>query len=320
MDKALRIGTRESTLAVWQARQVENLLKENKQETELVYIKSEGDINLATPLYETGVLGIFTKALDTALLNNDIDLAVHSYKDVPTALAKGLTVAAVLERGNPYDVLVCTSESKLNEIIDSQTSFTTHHSSSAIHHSLFTIATSSIRRKAQWLYRYKNSQIENIRGNVNTRLQKLHSSNWHGAIFAGAGLERLNLTKKETGPQLQLNWMLPAPAQGAIVIICRQEDEKIISLCKLLNHTPTNICTQIERDFMRLLQGGCSTPISALATISEEEIQLTGNITASNGSESMTVELKAIVAGWQTLAKRAADEMIVKGGKMLLTK
>jgi len=221
MHTPLKIGTRESQLAVWQASLVKDSLQEHGINAELVFIKSEGDIDLKTPLYEMGVQGIFTKTLDAALLSNRIDIAVHSMKDVPTQLAYGITQAAVLKRGNFKDILVKRERSDL-DIDESLTS----------HVSRLTIATSSIRRKAQWLHRYPNHTIENLRGNVNTRLKKVKESNWHGAIFAAAGLERINLRPENS---IELDWMLPAPSQGAIMIVCREEDNDAKEKCLSLN-------------------------------------------------------------------------------------
>jgi hydroxymethylbilane synthase len=190
MKKLLRIGTRDSQLAVWQASLVQQQLAVNGIESELIYIKSEGDIDLITPLYEMGVQGVFTKTLDAALLNNRIDIAVHSMKDLPTQLAQGLRQAAVLPRASHKDILVYKGEGQI--LLDtlgyhptnlSHEQWLTH--SEPTH--LLTIATSSVRRKAQWLNRYPQHRIENLRGNVNTRLQKLQESKWNGAIFAGAG-------------------------------------------------------------------------------------------------------------------------------------
>ncbi len=169
MVKLIRIGTRESKLALWQAKLVQRLLEEeNSSETVLELIKSDGDINLTAPLYEWGVQGIFTKTLDIALLEKRIDIAVHSYKDVPVQLPEGLTIAAVLKRGNPFDMLVCRDERSLVAVLEG---------------SSLSIATSSIRRKAQWLSRYPLTEMEPIRGNVQTRLQKLQQSNWQGTIL-----------------------------------------------------------------------------------------------------------------------------------------
>src|SRR4030095_14454511 len=197
MEKIIRIGTRESQLAVWQAEQVKSLLGQHGLASALVYIKSEGDIDLKTPLYEMGVQGVFTRALDIALLNDKIDIAVHSMKDVPTQLANGVVQAAILKRASYKDLFVYK-----NSI-----SFLNDFDSTAV------IATSSIRRKAQWLNRYPNHAIENLRGNVNTRLKKVSERNWNGAVFAAAGLERINLRPSNS---IELDWMLPAPAQGAI--------------------------------------------------------------------------------------------------------
>ena len=246
MQKIIRIGTRESQLAVWQANEVKRLLKIEGFEAELIYIKSEGDIDLKTPLYEMGVQGVFTRSLDAALLNNRIDIAVHSMKDVPTLLPVGLIQAAVLARASQKDLFVYKSD----------TGFLDDFSSAAL------IATSSIRRKSQWLNRYPNHIIENIRGNVNTRLQKLNDQNWDGAIFAAAGLERIGVRPENS---MDLNWMLPAPAQGAIMVVSRDNDNYVLDATATINNPSTTTCTKIERDFLRTLLGGCSTPISAFA-------------------------------------------------------
>src|SRR6476620_7221097 len=172
MQPPVKIGTRDSELAMWQANQVRNLLTHVKIESELGFIKSEGDLDTVKPLYELGVQGIFTKALDAALLDNRIDIAVHSMKDVPTKLADGIRQAAVLKRGSFKDIIVYKNSRDFLEDKNGKA----------------VIATSSIRRSAQWLHRYPNHTIENLRGNVNTRLRKVSTNEWDGAIFAAAGL------------------------------------------------------------------------------------------------------------------------------------
>ena len=297
MNKILKIGTRESELAVWQATLVKDLLKKFDVNSELIFIKSEGDIDLKTPLYEMGVQGIFTKTLDAALLNKRIDIAVHSMKDVPTQLADGIAQAAVLKRGNYRDILVVNGQhSTVNDILNSP----------------LTIATSSIRRKAQWLHRYPNHTMENLRGNVNTRLKKLEESNWHGAIFAAAGLERINLRPKNS---IDLDWMLPAPAQGAIMIVCREEDNDAQEKCLLLNDEATALCTKIERDFLRTLLGGCSTPISALAEIEDDELFFIGNILSPDGKQKKEVEKILPVEMATNIGREAANELLENGAK-----
>jgi len=316
MNKVIRIGTRDSQLAVWQATWVQELMKEKGIATELVYIKSEGDIDLVTPLYEIGVQGIFTKTLDAALLSNKIDIAVHSMKDVPTQLAKGIREAAVLKRASHKDILVYKDEAIPAAIgfVNSQWSMV-NNTSFTIHHSPFTIATSSVRRKAQWLNRYSHHQFENLRGNVNTRLRKLEESNWQGAIFAAAGLERINLRPEKS---LELDWMLPAPAQGAVMVVCREGEETIFQLCNQLNHQHTALCATAERQFLRELMGGCATPISALAEIADDEITLKGNILSLDGKQKIEVIKKATLANATQIGMEAANEIKEKGGAEII--
>ncbi len=308
MDKTIRIGTRESQLAVWQATQVQNLLAQNHLKSELVYIKSEGDIDLQTPLYEMGVQGIFTRSLDIALLSGKIDIAVHSMKDVPTQLPQGIVQAAVLQRASHKDLLVY----KDGTMADGHWS-TVHDDALNLQPSL-TIATSSIRRKAQWLHRFPTHQLENLRGNVNTRLKKVAESNWYGAIFAAAGLERIGLRPSSS---IELDWMLPAPAQGAIMVVCRQDDDFCIEACAQFNHADTALCATIERDFLKILMGGCSTPISALAEIQIGMIVFKGNILSLDGQEKAVVDKTVAVADSLHLGAIAAQELLANGGQKI---
>lgn len=301
----IRIGTRESQLAVWQATLVQQLLAKNNYQSQLVYIKSEGDIDLQTPLYDMGVQGVFTRSLDIALLNNHIDIAVHSMKDVPTQLAKGIAQAAVLERASHKDIFVYKDESLVTQWQLGESSNHVRVELSGL------IATSSIRRKAQWLHRYPNHTIENLRGNVNTRLRKVAEHDWHGAIFAAAGLERINLRPDKA---IDLDWMLPAPAQGAIMVVCREEDAFCREACQYFNHMQTAICTKVERDFLRALLGGCSTPISALAEVIADEIHFRGNIVSVDGKEKATIEKKCSFLQAAAFGQEAAAEILENGG------
>ncbi len=298
MDKIIKIGTRESQLAVWQAETVKELLSENGYKSELVYIKSEGDTDLKTPLYEIGVQGIFTRALDIALLGGEIDIAVHSMKDVPTIMAKGIVQAAVLPRASFKDLLVLNHGAP-----------TSHPAGTAI------IATSSIRRKAQWLNRFPGDQIENLRGNVNTRLRKVSESKWHGAIFAAAGLERIGLRPENA---IELDWMLPAPAQGAIIVVTRELNTYCLDACAAFHDNNTALCTAIERDFLRALLGGCSTPISALAKIEGDDVSFEGNILSKDGRLKKEVKKKMSIAGAANLGTKAATELLANGGLEIL--
>ena len=203
MQKIIRIGTRDSQLALWQANKVRSELEELGYESVLVPIKSTGDIVLDTPLYEMGITGIFTKNLDIAMLNKEIDIAVHSFKDVPTVLPENIIQAAVLRRDDSSDILVLNGT---EEFFGQPNG---------------TIATGSLRRKAMWLNRYPTHTVVGLRGNVNTRLEKLENNEWDGAVFAAAGLYRLG---KKPATAINLSWMIPAPAQGAIMITCLKDD------------------------------------------------------------------------------------------------
>lgn len=299
MQKVIRIGTRDSQLALWQAKKVQRLLNELEYETEIVPVKSTGDIVLNKPIYELGITGVFTRNLDIALLNNDIDIAVHSMKDVPTVLPEGIIQAAVLKRANYNDILVL----KDNEEFFAQ--------KEAI------IATGSLRRKAMWLDRYPTHTIVDLRGNVNTRLQKLEDNDWNGAIFAAAGLERIG--KRPKGA-VNLSWMIPAPAQGAIMIAALDEDEFVKDACEQLNHHETEVCTKIEREFLNRLEGGCTAPIGALAYVDErtEEINFKGVLLSKDGKKKIQVTKNAPLNRHRYLAKDCADYIINRGGKQLM--
>lgn len=291
MQHPIRIGTRESQLAVWQATRVRELLEAAGYPSELVYIKSEGDIDLATPLYEMGVQGVFTRSLDIALLNKSIDIAVHSMKDVPTQLPQGIVQASVLKRGPVRDLLVYKGGQAFLDDMQG----------------IANIATSSVRRIAQWLHRYPNHTIHNLRGNVNTRLRKLSEENWNGAIFAQAGLERIGL---KPGNSIELDWMLPAPAQGAIMVVCREKDEYYLDACREFNDDATALCVKIERDFLRALMGGCTTPISALAEINGDEVYFRGNIFSPDGKEKTEISKTAPLENAADLGYLAGREVL----------
>jgi hydroxymethylbilane synthase len=299
MDKIIRIGTRSSDLAMWQANTVAKQLEYLGCKTEIVKIDSIGDVVLDKPLYELGITGVFTKNLDIALLNNKIDIAVHSFKDVPTKLPIGITQVAILKRGDFNDVLV---------IKDDENFFTNETA---------TIATGSLRRKAQWLYRYPHHNITGLRGNVITRLKKLEDSDWDGAIFAAAGLKRLNLlpTKEK---HLKLDWMIPAPAQGAVMVAALEKNEELVEFVKQINHHETELCVKTEREFLQVLEGGCTAPIGALAMIFKDELTFKGVLFSPDGKNklefSKTVELDKVTG----LGTYAANFIIDRGGKKLM--
>jgi len=299
MSKTIRIGTRDSELALWQAHTVQNKLNDLGYTTEIVAVKSQGDIILDKPLYELGITGIFTKTLDIAMINGQVDIAVHSMKDVPTALPQGIVQAAVLERANTLDILV-------------------HKGNLDFLTTTGTIATGSLRRQAQWWHQYPNHQVVDLRGNVNTRMQKLSESDWDGAVFAAAGLERINLKPDN---YINLDWMIPAPAQGAMLVVAMANDEFTKDAVSQLNDIETEICTYIERQFLKTLEGGCTAPIGALAQYDEEKdtIEFKGVLFSVDGKQKIAIEKSVDISEWKKLGFHSAQEILNNGGAQLMS-
>jgi len=298
MSKTIRIGTRDSELALWQAHTVQKKLNDLGYTTEIVAVKSQGDIILDKPLYELGITGIFTKTLDIAMINGQVDIAVHSMKDVPTALPQGIVQAAVLERASTLDILV-------------------HKGNLDFLTSAGTIATGSLRRQAQWWHKYPNHQVVDLRGNVNTRMQKLAESDWNGAVFAAAGLERINLKPEN---YINLDWMTPAPAQGAMLVVAMANDEFTKDAVSQLNDIETEICTYIERQFLKTLEGGCTAPIGALAEYDEEKdtIEFKGVLFSVDGKQKIEIEKLVDISEWKKLGFHSAQEILNNGGAELM--
>lgn len=297
-EKTIRIGTRDSELALWQAHTVQKKLNDLGYKTEIIAVKSQGDIILDKPLYELGITGIFTKTLDIAMINGQVDIAVHSMKDVPTALPIGIVQAAVLERANILDILV-------------------HKGNTDFLEAEATIATGSLRRQAQWWNKYPNHKVVDLRGNVNTRMQKLQENDWDGAVFAAAGLERINLKPEN---YINLDWMIPAPAQGAMVVVAMAEDEFTLDALSQLNHIETEICTYIERQFLRTLEGGCTAPIGAITTYNEKEdtINFKGVLLSIDGKQKLEIEKVVDISEWKKLGFNSAQEILNNGGTALM--
>ncbi|MDO1502269.1 hydroxymethylbilane synthase [Winogradskyella maritima] len=297
MSRVIRIGTRDSELAMWQAKAVQSQLEHLGHKSVLVPVKSTGDLVLDKPLYELGITGIFTKTLDIAMLNEEIDIAVHSLKDVPTILPKGIVQGAVLKRGNVNDTLVFKSNEEFLSARDA------------------VVATGSLRRRAQWLNRYPTHTVVGLRGNVNSRLEKLETNDWDGAIFAAAGIGRLNLRPENA---INLGWMIPAPAQGAVMIAVLEADAEMREICTEINHEETEICTTIEREFLNRLEGGCTAPIGALAFIKNEEVNFKGILLSKDGSRKLEVTKVQPVGNHDGIAEFCADYIIERGGKKLI--
>ena len=295
MITKMRIGTRDSELAIWQANYAKKKLLSLGISCQIIKLKSEGDLNQITPLYDFGVSGVFTKTLDQALLNNKVDIAVHSLKDVPINLAKGLEINCVFERADPYDIVILK-----NENIDFSDSLT--------------IATSSIRRKTQWLNKYPNHKIVPLRGNVGTRINKLNKNNWDGAIFAKAGLDRLSIKPKNYSV---LNWMIPSAAQGAVAIASKKDNLDLNKILNSISCKKTFHCVQQERNFLKIMDGGCSSPISSFTKMNGKNLTFEVGITCLEGKKSIRIkedfdhnDSEAYLKIYKLLMKKGGDKIL----------
>lgn len=292
----IRIGTRNSPLAMWQAKEVEQKLQNLGYETVLVPVLSSGDKNLNQPLYSLGITGVFTKDLDIALLNNEIDIAVHSLKDVPTILPQNIEVSAVLERDFPQDVLVRKSSSKNKDLAELK------------------IATSSLRRRAFWSEKFPNTQFSDIRGNVQTRLKKLEEGDFDATLFSLAGIKRMEMELEyET-----LDFMISAPSQGVVAISSRVDDVETKAILQKINHKTTQICVEIERNFLRTLEGGCTAPIGAIAIFEENKIKFSGRLNSLDGSKTINVVEEFEYDDSENYGKKFAEFVLKNGGKEMM--
>lgn len=294
--KSIKIGTRNSPLAMWQAQEVATKLNDLGHETEILPIISSGDKNLTQPLYEMGITGVFTKDLDIALLNKEIDIAVHSLKDVPTQLPQNIELIACLERDFPQDVLVRSTDAKDKDLSELK------------------IATSSLRRRAFWSKNFPQTDYSDIRGNVQTRLAKLESENFDATMFSLAGIKRM---KMELAYE-EIEDFVSAPAQGVVAIAGHSENKEINDLMKEINHRPTEICTTIERDFLKTLEGGCTAPIGAFAQIFGEEIQFLGRLCSLDGKQCLEVKETFDIDNLENIGERLANKILNKGGGALM--
>ena len=267
MISKLVIGTRGSNLALYQANLVKSKLETAYPTLEVVInvIKTKGDKILDIALSKIGDKGFFTKEIQDALYNKEVDVAVHSLKDLPTELPKGSQLGAILERVNHRDVLVSVGGKKIAD-------FTSEDK----------IATSSLRRKSQLLQMNKQVQVVEIRGNVDTRIRKMHDGHCDGMIMAAAGIERLGLQEHIT-EYLNETQMLTAPGQGAIAIEIREEDNDILKVLSVLNHEQSVICVTAERSFLNRLEGGCQIPFAAHADLEGDTLTIEGLVSTLDG-------------------------------------
>jgi len=297
MNKILRIATRKSALALWQANHVQSLLREAHEgiEIELVKIVTEGDRILDRPLSEIGGKGLFLKELERAMLDGDADLAVHSMKDVPANMAEGLVLDAVLPRANPYDALVSRDKRLLAELPPGSN-----------------IGTSSLRRKSQLLALRPDLVVTDLRGNVDTRLRKLDEGQYDAILLACAGLQRLGLGARITETLQPPDW-LPASTQGIIGLQCRQGDAHTLSLIEALADSDTMVVASAERAVAQVLEATCQVPLAVHAVLANGTVSLKSIVSTPDGKQSIQAQGQAPAADAVVLGEKVAADLLNKG-------
>jgi len=296
MKETIRIATRKSTLAMWQARHVQKLLDDLFPEVgvELVPIVTEGDRVLDRPLAQIGGKGLFLKELELALLAGDADLAVHSMKDVPAEVTPGLCLDVVLPRANPFDALVCLGHRTLKELPFSAR-----------------VGTSSLRRRCQLLAIRPDLEVVDLRGNVDTRLQKLEEGRYEAIILACAGLERLGLGERISQQLLPPDW-LPASTQGIIALQCRTGDDLLRSRIRLLNDETTQIQSRAERVVAARLEGSCQLPLAVYASIGSR-LKVQAMVGTPDGVTVVRAARSGGIKDPEALGLAVADDLLARG-------
>jgi hydroxymethylbilane synthase len=301
-NNIVRIGTRGSALALYQANQVKLSIETNfpDVQAEIVIIHTKGDKILDVALSKIGDKGLFTKELEVALLGDEVDMAVHSLKDLPTFFPEGLQLGAVLPRAEVRDALVSKNGKTLKELGSGDV-----------------IATSSLRRKAQLLAYNPEFQIVDIRGNVNTRLSKMDNGYCDAMIMAAAGLQRLNLDERIT-EIIDPENIIPAVSQGIIAIETRSDDEHIATVMSGINHQPTMQVALAERAFLKAMDGGCQVPIGCYSEVSGDEIVFTGFVSDLKGEKTIRLTKKGSLNDARAIALEISDQMTEQGAKEIL--
>ncbi|MCT8567247.1 hydroxymethylbilane synthase [Glaesserella parasuis] len=302
MKEILRIATRQSPLALWQANFVKDALEQRfpQLSVELVTMVTKGDIILNTPLAKIGGKGLFVKELELALLENRADIAVHSMKDVPMTFPEGLGLAVICEREDPRDAFVSNHYANLEAL-----------PAGAV------VGTSSLRRQCQLMAKYPHLQIKSLRGNVGTRLSKLDNGEYDAIILASAGLIRLGLSER-IRTFIPVETSLPACGQGAVGIETRLNDERVLAYLAELNHQPTAYCVQAERAMNSRLQGGCQVPIGGFATLTGDEIELNALVGSLDGSTIVRASAKGNIKEAEKLGVEVAEALLAKGADHIL--
>lgn len=302
MRQVIRIGTRQSALALWQAHHVADELKKiyPQIQVEMVHFNTKGDKILEKSLAEIGGKGLFTAELEEAMHEGLIDIAVHSLKDMPTELPDGLVLGAITQRETPFDALVAPAYKTLAALPEGAK-----------------VGTSSLRRQAQLLHARPDLKIHVLRGNVQTRLNKLESENFDAIVLAQAGLKRLEMDHVITEifkPEI----MLPAVGQGALAIECRQEDQEMLDMLRPLNDSDTRYAVAAERAFLRSLNGGCQVPMGVYATVKAGQLQVQALIASLDGQHMYKGHLVGSVGDAEEIGISLANRLRQEGAQAII--
>ena len=302
MKKLLRIATRKSPLALWQAEHVKAELQRAHPglEVELVTMSTQGDKILDTPLAKIGGKGLFVKELEQGMLEGRADIAAHSIKDVPMEFPEGLFLATIMQREEPCDAFVSNRYDALEELPEGAV-----------------VGTSSLRRKCQLLHKRPDLQIKDLRGNVNTRLAKLDDGDYDAIVLACAGLVRLEMEHR-IKQRIAADWILPAVGQGAIGLEAREGDDDTLQLIAPLNHADTRDRILAERALNERLQGGCQVPIASHAVLEDDQLHLRGLVGETDGSRIITAEARGPRTEAEALGQQVADDLLAKGAREIL--
>ncbi len=303
MRRILRIGSRGSRLALWQTDFVRGLIESEFPEIkiEVFQIRTTGDKNLDLPLSKIGGKEVFVKEIEEALLQREIDLAVHSMKDVPTVLPGGLIIGAVAERHDPRDALISNGDIRFYELPKGAK-----------------VGTSSLRRQAQILYLRPELQIVPLRGNVDTRLRKLKTERLDSVVLALAGLERMGF-KNEVTESFPVDVFIPAPGQGAIAVECREDDVEVAQILSKINHEDSRIAASAERAFLEKLGGSCEVPVGCYAVIKRDRIKILGLIASPDGREMIREEVEGPLKNHKASGRELARRILENGGRKILS-
>ena len=295
-------GSRDSKLAMWQTRWVEEQLKKSIPAitVHIKSVKARGDKILDVPLAKIGDKGLFTRELDNALLAGEIDFAVHSLKDLPTEMPAGLTIAAVTKRWDCRDALISRQGLRLNDL-----------PAGAV------VATGSLRRQSQLLAWRPDLKVCDIRGNIQTRLRKFDESDWQAMILAVAGLERMGLGERIT-QKLDFDIMLPGVGQGSLAVVCRADDKRLIDRLAVVEDRESRLMARAERSFLNALEGGCQVPIGAKADVNGRELRLRGFVGSVDGQTTLRVEIGGAADEARELGRNLAREALNKGAGDIL--